>query len=326
MKHIFIMNPAAGKGTKFHNLIDEIHKVCERRQVEYDIHVTEKIAEATDFVRNTCMASNDPVRFYACGGDGTIKEVAEGLLGFDHAQLSIIPVGTGNDFVKNFDRKEEFFDIDAQIDGDTVKVDMMKYNDKYAINLINIGFDCEIAKQAALNRRSMFIPSKLAYTTGIAQKITQLGTAVFKGKVFYDGVPHKGGNTFQISVFANGAFYGGGYKAAPAAYINDGIIECCVVRKVTLVELIQLIGPYKMGAHLTDKKVPQVFAYKKCKQVNIVFDHPTDICVDGEIERIRKELVITVLHNAITLAKPKACQPIEPDPKVLREAKKYNKI
>jgi diacylglycerol kinase family enzyme len=228
-------------------------------------------------------------------------------------------------FVKNFERREEFFDIDAQIDGDTVQVDMMKYNDKYAINLINIGFDCEIAKQAALNRRSVFIPSKFAYTAGIAQKLTQLGTAVVNGKVFYDGVPHKAGNTHQICVFANGAYYGGGYHAAPAASINDGIIECCVVRKVTLVDLIQLIGPYKNGTHLTDKKVPQVFAYKKCKQVNIVFDRPTDICVDGEIERIKKELVITVLHNAITLAKPKACQLIQPDHEVLRAANRYNK-
>lgn len=325
MKHVFIMNPAAGKGTRFHNLIDEIHKVCTRRGVEYDIHITERIAEATEFVKETCAASTDPIRFYACGGDGTIKEVAEGLLGAPHAQLSVIPVGTGNDFVKNFERFEEFFDLDAQIDGDTVEIDIMKYNDKYSINLINIGFDCEIAKQAALNRRSVFIPSKLAYTAGIAQKITQLGTAVVKARILFDGVPHKGSMTHQICVFGNGAFYGGGYHSAPAALVNDGIIECCVVRKVTLGELIQLIGPYKAGTHLTAKNVPQVFSYKRCSQVDIEFEHPTDICVDGEIERIKKHLTIKVLNKAITLAKPKACQLIIPDPAVVKAANKYNK-
>ena len=220
MKHFFIMNPAAGKGTSFHALIDDIHKVCDRRQVYYAVHITERKRESTEFVRKMCQSSNEPMRFYACGGDGTIKEVAEGLIGFDHAELAIIPMGTGNDFVRNFDHPERFFDIDAQLDGETRKIDIMKYNNRYAINLINIGFDCEIAKQVAYNRRSIFIPSKFAYTAGIAQKITQLGTAVMEGTIYFDGVPHKW-NTYQIAIFANGAFYGAGYHAAPAASPSD---------------------------------------------------------------------------------------------------------
>ena len=324
MKHIFIMNPAAGKGTIFHQLIDEIHKVCDRRKVDYDIHITERMADATDFVKETCKSSSDTVRFYACGGDGTIKEVASGMIGFDNAELGIIPMGTGNDFVKNFEHSEKFFDIDAQLDGETRKIDLLKYNKKYAINLINIGFDCEIAKQAALNRRSVFIPSKLAYTAGIVQKITQLGTALVHGKVYFDGVSHKG-NTHQICVFANGSFYGGGYHSAPAARFDDGIIDCCVVRKVTLAELIALIGHYKAGTHLTAQNVPQVFVYKKCERVDLIFDRPTDICVDGEIERIKDKLTLTVAHNAITLSAPKACQPIATDPTIAKAAQRYNR-
>ena len=323
MKHFFIMNPAAGKGTKFHALIDNIHKVCDRRGVSYEIHVTEKIGEATEFVKKTCASTSEKLRFYAVGGDGTINEVASGLVGAENAELGVIPMGTGNDFVKNFEHTEQFFDIDSQLDGETMDIDIIKWNDRYAINLINIGFDCEIAKQAAINRRSVFIPSKLAYTTGIVQKITQLGTALVHGKVYFDGVSHRG-NSHQICVFANGQLYGGGYKAAPAASIDDGVIDCCVVRKVTLGELIQLIGPYKEGVHLTDPKVPQVFVYKKCERVDLVFDHPTDICVDGEIERVKDGLTITVAHKAIKLSKPKACQVIPADPTVVRAAKRYN--
>ncbi|MBQ9978231.1 MAG: YegS/Rv2252/BmrU family lipid kinase [Clostridia bacterium] len=324
MKHFFIMNPAAGKGTKFHELIDDIHKVCDRRGVSYEIHVTEKIGEATEFVRDTCASSDEQLRFYAVGGDGTINEVASGLVGAPNAELAVIPMGTGNDFVKNFENVDQFFDIDAQLDGETMDIDLIKWNDRYAVNLINIGFDCEIAKQAALNRRSVFIPSKLAYTAGIVQKITQLGTALVHGRVYLDGVPHKG-SKHQICVFANGQFYGGGYHSAPAASIDDGIIDCCVVRKVTLGELLQLIGPYKEGTHLTKKDVPQVFVYKKCERVDLVFDHPTDICVDGEIERVKNGLTLTVAHKAVKLSKPKACQIIPADPAVLRAARRYGK-
>ncbi len=322
MKYFFVMNPAAGKGTKFHTLIDDIHKVCDRRGVDYRIHVTEKIGEATEFVKRKSAEIKEPVRFYACGGDGTINEVASGLIGFDHAELGIIPMGTGNDFVKNFEHTEQFFNIDAQLDGETRRIDLLKYNDRYAVNLINIGFDCEIAKQAALNRRNIFIPSKMAYTAGIAQKITQLSTAVVEGKVYFDGVHHRG-NTHQICVFGNGAFYGGGYHATPAASIDDGIIECCVVRRVTLPELVRLIGLYKDGTFLINNKAPQVFVYKRCQRVDIVFDHPTDICVDGEIEHVKEKLTLTVAHKAVTLATPKACQPIVPDPAVIRAANRY---
>jgi diacylglycerol kinase family enzyme len=188
------------------------------------------------------------------------------MIGYDHAQLAVIPMGTGNDFVRNFDHPERFFDIDAQLDGEARKIDIFKYNNKYAINLINIGFDCEIAKQMALNRRSIFVPNKFAYTTSIVQKITKLGTAVVNGRVYIDGVLHKW-DTYQICVFANGSFYGGGYHAAPAASPSDGIIDACLIRKINLSELIALIGHYKAGTHLTSHKAPPVFSYRTFKVV-----------------------------------------------------------
>jgi YegS/Rv2252/BmrU family lipid kinase len=318
------MNPAAGKGTHFHELIDDIHKVCDRRQVYYAVHITEKKREATEFVKKMCETCNEPMRFYACGGDGTIKEVAEGMIGYDHAELGIIPMGTGNDFVRNFEHPERLFHIDAQLDGESRKIDIMKYNDRYAINLINIGFDCEIAKQVALNRRNIFIPSKIAYTAGIAQKITQLGTATVDAKIYYDGVLYKGDRNNQICIFANGAYYGAGYYAAPAATPSDGIIDSCVVRKVTLSELLGLLGHYKAGTLLTTPKIFKFFNYRKCKKVEVIFDHPTDISVDGEIERIRDRMEISILHNAINLSLPKACQPIQVPPAVQRAARKHN--
>lgn len=324
MKHFFIMNPAAGKGTKFHNLIDEIHKVCDRRQASYDIHITEKTGEATDFVKKTCEASNEPVRFYACGGDGTIKEVASGMVGFEHAELGIIPMGSGNDFVRNFEHTEKFFDIDAQLDSETRKIDLMKYNDNYAINIINLGFDCEVAKQVIYNRRSLFVPNGMCYTMGIAQKITQFNTAIAAGKIYFDGVQYKQ-TKFQACVFANGSFYGGGYHAAPASLFNDGLIDACVINKISLMTFLQVLGDYKAGTHLTNPKVPPVFAYKKCKKIDFVFDRPTDISVDGEIERINDKLTLSIVHNAITLSTPKACQPILPSNEVMKAAQKFNK-
>lgn len=325
MKHYFIMNPAAGKGTKFHTLIDEIHSVCDRRGVPYEIHITERIGESTEYVKQVCSSSDEPVRFYACGGDGTIREVASGLIGFDHAELGIIPMGTGNDFVRNFEHPDQFFDIDAQLDGETRKMDILKYNDKYSINIINIGFDCEVAKQVGYNRRSVFVPSSLAYTAGIAQKITQFDTAIARGKIWFDGLLFKK-TKHQACVFANGSYYGAGYHAAPAASFSDGIMDCCIIDKISLVTFLKVLGDYKAGTHLTSPKIPpNVILYKKCKSVEFLFDVPTDISVDGEIERIKDKLTISIVPNAITLSTPKACQPVPLDPTVVKAAHKFNK-
>jgi diacylglycerol kinase family enzyme len=70
--------------------------------------------------------------------------------------------------------------------------------------------------------------------------------------------------------------------------------------------------------------VPQVFSYRKAQKYEIIFDHPTDISVDGEIERIKDKMVLTILKNAITLSAPKSCQPIAIEPAVIKAAKKYN--
>ncbi len=324
MKHYFIMNPAAGNGVKFHNLIDDIHKVCERRGVSYEIHITAKIGEATDFVKATCESSSDTMRFYACGGDGTIKEVASGLVGFDHVELGIIPMGTGNDFVRNFEHTENLFNIDAQLDGETRKIDLLKYNDSYAINIINLGFDCEVAKQVIYNRRSLFVPKGMAYSLGIAQKITQYNSAIAEGRVYVDGVLQKG-NKYQACVFANGSYYGGGYHAAPASLFDDGIMDACLVDQLPLTTFLKILGDYKAGTHLTNPKVPRVFSYLKCKKVEFIFAHPTDISVDGEIIRINDRLSLSVVHDAVTLSLPKSCQPILPSNEVMRAAKKFSK-
>ena len=152
VRHFFVINPAAGKGKRVDELAAQIKSVCERREEKYEIYYTAGVGDAKKYVNNTCRlyeASGEILRFYACGGDGTINEVANGIVGFENAELAVIPIGTGNDFVRNFSWGEGFFDIDAQLDGETRKIDIMKYNNRYAINVINIGFDCEVAAQAA---------------------------------------------------------------------------------------------------------------------------------------------------------------------------------
>ncbi len=163
------------------------------------------------------------------------------------------------------------------------------------------------------------VAHKTAHVGGV-----QFDTAIVNGKIYADGKLQKG-DKFQACVFANGRYYGGGYFAAPAAEQNDGIIDCCIIDKIPLTTFLKILGDYKAGKHLTNPKIPKVFAYRKAKTVEIFFERPTDISVDGEIERIKGKLTISSVHNAVTLATPKACQPIPVDTEVMKSAHRFNK-
>ena len=99
MKHLFIVNPAAGK----ENAHDTIRTALDTLEtpVDYEIYLTKAPGDAQSFVKNIC-ADNPNSRFIACGGDGTLSEVLNGAVGFDDAEIGVVPSGTGNDFCRNF--------------------------------------------------------------------------------------------------------------------------------------------------------------------------------------------------------------------------------
>lgn len=101
MKHIFIINPTAGKRNCTTELMEMAKGLETRHGLDVDCILTKRPGHATEKVRAIAQAG-EAVRFYACGGDGTVNEVANGIIGCPNAAMTCIPVGTGNDFLKNF--------------------------------------------------------------------------------------------------------------------------------------------------------------------------------------------------------------------------------
>ena len=110
MKHIFIVNPISGKG-KTLKTVDRIKKVCEEEHLDYEIHYTEYPQEATKIARKYRFTKNI---IYSVGGDGTLNEVLNGIVGTKNL-LGVIPSGSGNDFYKTLSKiDEEYPVIDIQ--------------------------------------------------------------------------------------------------------------------------------------------------------------------------------------------------------------------
>ena len=148
MKHLIVFNAGAGKNNEradaFRAQIKESFE-----GLDYEIYETEGPRAVIPFLKNYLSKNKDTVRVYACGGDGTVHEVVNGLVGFANAELAILPVGTGNDFVKTYgvtnENIEQFRSFKPLIEGKPVEIDVSKISGDglaepwYSVNVINFG-------------------------------------------------------------------------------------------------------------------------------------------------------------------------------------------
>ena len=281
MKYHFVINPKAGNGKKTQELSEQITKVCDELGVNYNVYLTKAPLDATEYVRQAALDTSETHRFYACGGDGTLCELINGAPNNDNVEFGLIPIGTGNDFRRNFDNKEMFFDIERQINGKSAKIDLLKCNGRYCVNIVNIGFDCNVVYEMDKIRNVKIIPNKLAYVAGIV--VTLFKKMYSKMKITAEGIPEIDRELLLIAI-ANGRFYGGGFKAVPFASLHDGMIDISIIEKVSRLTFISLVGKYKEGTHLKTKNGQKCITYLRSNSLKLEFEKPIKICIDGEVE------------------------------------------
>lgn len=302
MKHIFILNPMAGDGTHIAELRAKVESFPDA-----ELYETRERHDATAYVSSLCEANREELRFYACGGDGTVKEVAEGIVGHSHASMSVYPIGSGNDLVRSFGGADGFFDLDSVMHAESIPTDIIHITtaegeDAYSLNVCNFGFEAAAAAAMGRVRRTPVIGGKNAYTTGIVTSI--LTSMKTDGEVYADGERINVKGNFLLGSVANGGFVGGGYHCAPRASVTDGELEVCVVKPLSVVTLARLIGVYKEGGHLEDPRFKKYVTYCRAKKVEVKSEKPFVICLDGEIIHT-KHFIAEVEPSAIRFAAPK---------------------
>ncbi len=302
MKHIFIINPVAGKGKIQERLNEDIALNLRGKKVDYEVYVTKFKGDIESFVANKCKENVDLV-FYACGGDGTLHELINAAYKYDNASVGVIPAGSGNDFIKNFNNYGNFNDIILQVEGDMIKIDLLKVNDVYAATVLNIGLDADVAFNMNKFKKIPFIKGSTSYYLAIIYSLfSKLGKYI---EIKTDNNLIKG--TFLIGVIANGQYYGSGYNCAPKAEINDGILDLCFVENLSRTKILGLLGSYKKGNHLTDPKISKYVTYDKIKEAYVNLFEPTNVCMDGERYNF-DEIYVTTEKSALKFWLPKGVQ------------------
>lgn len=304
MKHIFILNPVAGKSKAESAYLPKIIEAAKKTGIEYEIHRTINVRDAEKYARQRCLANKtEKLRFYAVGGDGTLNEVANGVYGSENAEIAFIPAGTGNDFARVFKEYKYFRDITRQINGTSRAVDLIKYNSRYAINMINIGLDCSVAVKAAELKNKPFLKGPFAYAGGIAAVLA--GNRGFDLQIsIEDSTEYQG--LFTLVAIANGAYCGEGFKGVPKAEIDDGLLDVSIVNKVNRRTFVSLLAHYRSGTHLDIPKVKDIIIYEKCRSITVKSKNTMQICADGEVENA-DELSVSVIPVAIRFSVPEGC-------------------
>lgn len=279
MHHHFIINPAAGQG----HAIDYIPKIQEyfrRSEGPYTIYTTKGIDDLTQYVRDTAAKAQEELRFYACGGDGTLSEVAAAAAAYPRASVGILPAGTGNDFVRSFEGAEQFHSIEAQVQGSPAPIDLIQVNDRYAVNMLNIGFDCEVALAASRLKNKPLIKGTLAYLAGAVQQLCRpMGSML---QLAVDGKETLSGK-YLLCTIAGGRFCGGGFQSSPKARLTDSQIDLAVVKNLPRRRFLTLLPAYRSGKYLEPCVQSGLVTYRQCKTLEILAAAPQNVCIDGEI-------------------------------------------
>ena len=304
MKTIFIVNPAAGKGKQ----IDAVLKNLKNMSENAEIYMTKTPKDAERYVKEYC-AQNGAARFIACGGDGTFSEVLNGAIHTEGTEVGIIPMGTGNDFIRNFENAD-FTNCEWQISGDSMLCDAIKYRTEvngevregYCANMFNIGFDCSVADLTAEVKEKTVFSGSLAYFIAILKTLIRKQTYHFQ--VTADGENIQDGEVLLTAV-ANGSYCGGGVKSNPLADITDGKIQYNVIKNISRLKFISLLPSYMKGTFLNKKGIEKIIISRKCKALTVTPKvGKMRLCIDGEITDAEKT-EFTIAPQAFRFVVPK---------------------
>lgn len=280
-----IINPAAGRGKAF-KLSEKVILEFEKRGSDFEYEYTTNPRHAVDISRE---ASTKFQKVIAFGGDGTVNEVGEGLVGSD-AIFGVIPLGSGNDFANEIGMPAKISDaVDIILSDDFHTIDIIKVNDRVSLNTAGVGFNGTVSEVVKSIR---YLKGKSAYIWGVV-----------KTAVMYKSIPLKislNGRVIEEKIFmvsiCNSKSEGGGFIVAPDAKNNDGLFDVTIIRHIGYMKLLLNLNKVLTG---NINKVEEVDTYTG-ESIIIESEFPMPVHVDGEVIALNAHKVeASILKSAL---------------------------
>jgi YegS/Rv2252/BmrU family lipid kinase len=290
-KWVFIINPIAGNGFAL-SLADKIREQISKHNLNAELVFTEKKGHATALSSQYAEEGYDYI--IGVGGDGTINEIAAPLIGKKNIVTGLIAGGTGNDFIQitgfpdRFEEKdwESFFEVNV------IAMDIGQCNGKVFLNGMGLGFDAQVAAENYTEPGEVKRGGKNKYIWHILK--TLLFFREKRMTVFSGG--KKSETDCFINTIANGRRFAGGFFLTPNAIANDGMLDVCSIKKLSLLQRLKILMMVPKGTHINDKKVN----YYQTGELSLEFPTEVPFHVDGELY-FSKHFEVGVLPGGLNI-------------------------
>jgi diacylglycerol kinase (ATP) len=246
MNYRIVVNPAAGRGAAARRW-PAVAAELERRGVSFAPRFTTGPRDATGIARAARAEGFDAV--VSAGGDGTLTEVVNGLVGTG-LPLGVIPLGSGNDFVRTAGIPAEPVAAARLLaDPRPRPIDLGRAGDRRFINIVSAGMDAEISRM--MNEDLRWLRGTPAYVAATLATLLRMRPA--RVVMELDGEAHH--LRAVLVAVGNGRFYGGGMMIAPRAELDDGRFDVCVLGALGRLEFLRAFPSVYRGEHLTHPKI-----------------------------------------------------------------------
>ena len=279
MKYYFIINPASGKNEK-KNIEERIHHACLKREISYEILYTKEAGDGKRIARE--IDDKEECVVFSVGGDGNLNDVLNGVIGCENKILGNIPLGSGNDFYRTIEKYEDQY----------ILSDVGIINGLYFINVACLGLDADVANNLDIIKSKKWIPVCQRYNASLAYTFTKYQYKKLRMQIGDFSMESE----FTIIAVGNAQYYGGGYRIAPQAMIDDGVFDIYAIKRLAKPKILPLFLKLIRGKHETSQAV------KKYRNEEITIDCEEEYIfnVDGEMLR-GKHFEIRILKNAIKI-------------------------
>lgn len=254
-----IANPVAGRG-RGREIWPTVAEELARQGMAFEFAFTKYPGHAAELSAQAVRAGHDLV--VAVGGDGTLTEVVNGLVGSE-VRLGLIPVGTGNDFARSLAIPTDPAQA-VQVLGDetSIMVDLGQVGQDYFINVAGVGFDAQVAMTMA--QKAHWLKGTSAYIYAVLRSL--ITCKPFPLVLRLDGVEYCF-HALLVAV-ANGQYIGGGMRIAPLAETDDGLFDVVVLENLSAAAFLRAFPTVFKGEHLSHPKV-KLFRAKRVEVIPV---------------------------------------------------------
>ena len=286
MKYLFILNPKSGPTSRAEKLVRWIDKIFSSSEHNYEFAFTTGPGDATQIAAKGTAEGIDIVT--AVGGDGTVNEVASGLINSDTA-MGIIPLGSGNGVARSLgipvDVKKS---IHLLLNANVISIDTGEINDLPFVGVAGLGYDANVgAKFQEFGHRGP-VPY---FIIGVKEFLKYEPV-----RISLDLDNESDQFSPLLVAIANTRQYGNGAIIAPSASPTDGYLNVCVIKTVSLSRAVKLIQKLFNGS------INEAVEYKhhKIKQIRIkTSTDQTRIHTDGEPKNVTGDLDIRIKEKSL---------------------------